>query len=232
MIEPQASAPEGAPAEADAAACTATRHDFQPGRRLIHLANGVAIATAYALLLTRDQVVHLFGIVACVVYILDRVRIHYPELIARVPRVNRSFFRAEEQVREGAMTPYVIAILLTILTFPKPVTLIAIYTLAIADPLSAVVGIRFGKHRLVGRKSLEGSLAFLVATFAVSAAVLAWSTDATPVPLATRLEASFLIAAIGMLVEALPVRIDDNLTIPLGVAFGAWAACGMLGIEV
>ncbi|HEY8514842.1 MAG TPA: SEC59/DGK1/VTE5 family protein [Candidatus Binatia bacterium] len=222
------SAKDGASADA---APGATRSHFQPGRRLFHLANGVVIATAYALLLTREQLVQLFGVVACLVYIVDRVRIHYPELAARVPWINRTLLRAEEQAREAAMTPYAIAILLTILTFPKPIALIAIYTLAIADPLSAVVGIRFGRHRLIGRKTLEGSLAFFAATFAVSAAVLAWGA-AVPVTLSTRLEASFVVAALGMLVDALPVRIDDNITIPLGVAFGAWATCGAFGIAV
>jgi dolichol kinase len=235
MTQPQIDPlPGAAPVPPDASAAPAdgsraTRFDYQPGRRLFHVANGSVIATAYALLFTRSQVIHLFGIVACLIYVLDRVRIHYPELMARLPWVNTRFFRAEEQVREAAATPYAIAILLTILTFPKPVALIAIYALAIGDPLSAVVGIRFGRHRMIGRKSLEGSLAFLVATFAVSLAVLSWATD---VPLQTRLEASFLIAAIGTVVEMLPVRIDDNLTIPLGVAGAAWAVCGIFAIDV
>ena len=228
MIEPQTSEPEVPAAAADRAS-TATRFDFQPGRRLFHLANGVVVATAYALLFSRTQVVHLFGIVACTVYILDRVRIHYPEISARLPWAERTFLRAEEHAREAAATPYAIAMLLTILTFPKPVALIAIYTLAIADPLSAVVGIRFGRHRLVGRKSVEGSIAFFAASFAVSVAVLAWASD---VPLATRLGASLAIALLGAMVEVLPLRIDDNITIPLGVAFGAWATCGVFAIEV
>jgi dolichol kinase len=206
---------------------TADRHDLQLGRRLFHLANGVAIATAYAVLFTHAQVVHLFGTIACLVYILDRVRIHYPELLRRVPWVNERFFRAEEQVKEAAMTPYAIAILLTILTFPKPVALIAIYTLGIADPLSAIVGITWGRRRVVPGKTVEGSLAFFVATAAISNAVLAWATAA---PLLLRLEAGLLIAALGAVFEALPLRIDDNLTIPLAVGFVAWVACAALGV--
>lgn len=226
--EPAPARPEGPPSDDDGRS-TATRFDFQPGRRLFHFTVGVTIATAYALLFTRSQVIHLFGIVACVVYVLDRVRMHYPELMGRLPTINRGFFRAEEQMREAAATPFAIATLLTILTFPKTVALLAIYTLAIADPLAAVVGIRFGKHQLVGRKTLEGSLAFLVATLSVSVAVLGWATD---VPLGTRLEASFLVAALGTALETLPVRLDDNLTIPLGVAAVAWVVCAIFGIPV
>ncbi|HEX7422636.1 MAG TPA: hypothetical protein VF311_01940, partial [Terriglobales bacterium] len=64
--ESPATAADGAPA--------ATRHDLQLGRRLFHLLNGVLTATAYALLFTHEQVVHIFGTIACVVYVVDRVR--------------------------------------------------------------------------------------------------------------------------------------------------------------
>lgn len=222
--------PSAAAGAAQPGAPTATRRDLQLGRRLFHLANGVAIATAYAVLFTQAQVVRLFGITACLVYILDRARIHYPELMARVPWVNKRFFRAEEQLRESAMTPYAIAILLTILTFPKPVALIAIYTLAIADPLSAVVGITWGRRRIVPGKSLEGSSAFLVATAAIAFSVLTWaSPESSP---GARIEASLLIAVLAAVCESLPLRIDDNLTIPLAVGFLGWIACALAGVPV
>jgi dolichol kinase len=208
---------------------TATRKDLQLGRRLFHLTNGVVIAIAYALLFTHQQVVHLFGTIACVVYILDRVRIHYPEVLQRAPRVNTLFFRAEEQLKESAMTPYAIAILLTLITFPKPIALIAVSTLAIADPLAAVVGITWGRRHVVPNKSVEGSAAFFAATVAVSMAVLRWATAAPLLPLAG---AAVLIGLAAALFELLPLRLDDNLTIPLFVGFAGWIVCGLLGITV
>ena len=212
-----------------AAAPSATRKDLQLGRRLVHLANGCAVATAYAFLFTHQQVVHVFGTIACVVYILDRVRIHYPELVQRTPWMNRLFFRAEEEVKEAAMTPYVIAILLTILTFPKTIALIAIYTLAIADPLSAIVGITWGRRRIVPDKTLEGSFGFFAAAFLIAFAVLSGAT-ATPAPL--RVGTSLLIATAGALFEMLPLRIDDNLTIPLFVGFAGWIVCRVTGLSL
>lgn len=221
--------PDDAP-QAQPASPTATRHDLQLGRRLFHLANGVTVATAYALLFTQSQVVRLFGIVACLVYIADRVRIHYPELLASAPWVNERFFRAEEHVRESAMTPYAIAILLTILTVPKPAALIAIYTLAIADPLSAVVGITWGRHRIVPGKSVEGSSAFLIATGAIAFAVLTWAVPEAA--LAARVQAALLIAVLAAVCESLPLRIDDNLTIPLAVGFVGWLVCAVVGVPL
>ena len=84
---------EPADAPADGAP-SATRNDTQLARRFFHLANGVAIATAYALFFTHEQVVRIFGAIACVVYIIDRLRIAYPETVARhAPWVNHTLVR-------------------------------------------------------------------------------------------------------------------------------------------
>ena len=207
---------------------SATRDDPQLGRRLFHLVNGVATATAYALFFTHEQVVHIFGTVACLVYIIDRIRIAYPEAVARrAPWVNRTLVRAEEQVRESAMIPFVIAVLLTILAVPKVAALIAIYTLAIADPLAAVVGIRFGRRRIAHNRSLEGSLAFFAASAAIAALVFHWGTDASTLRIAGA-ATTIGIAAAGC--ELLPLRIDDNLTIPIFVGFATWAITALFGI--
>ena len=220
---------EPAPAPADCAP-TATRRDLQLGRRLFHLVNGVAIATAYALLFSHQQIVQIFATIACVVYIVDRVRIAYPETVARrAPWVNRSFVRAEEHVREAGMTPFAIAVLLTILAVPKLAALVAIYTLAIADPLAAVVGIRFGRRRIAHDRSLEGSLAFFGATVAIAALVLRWGTGAPGLTI-TGASATIGVAAAGC--ELLPLRIDDNLTIPIFVGFATWMITALFGVRL
>jgi dolichol kinase len=220
--------PEGLPEPAPFAP-SATRKDLQLGRRLIHMANGTSIATAYALLFTHTQVVRIFGTIACVVYILDRIRIHYPQALKQTPWVNQLFFRAEEEFRESAMVPYAISLLLTILTFPQPIALIAIYTLAIADPLSALVGIRYGRRHVVRDKSVEGSLAFLAVTASITAIVLSYA--GTETPLGTVIAVSSLLGLCGAVFEMLPIRIDDNLTIPLFVGFIGWILCGLFAIH-
>lgn len=209
---------------------TATRHDLQLGRRLFHLGNGVTIATAYALFFTHEQLVHTFGAVACLVYIADRVRIAYPEVVERyMPVVNRLFVRAEEQVRESAMTPFAIAVLLTILSVPKLAALVAINTLAIADPLAAVVGIRFGRRRIAANRSLEGSLAFFAASVAIAALVLRWGTASSPLTIGAT---AATIGAVAAIFELLPLRIDDNLTIPIVVGFATWAVAALFGVAL
>ncbi len=219
--------PNAAPADR---APSATRHDLQLGRRLFHLANGASTATAYMLLFTHEQVIHIFGTIACIVYVVDRVRIAYPEAVMRrAPWVNRLFVRAEEQVRESAMIPYAIAVLLTILTVPKRAALVAIYTLAIADPLAAIVGIRLGRRRIAHNRSLEGSLAFFGATLVIAALVLAWGADAPTLAIAGA-AGTIALAAAGC--ELLPLRIDDNLTIPLFVGFTTWIVAALFALPL
>lgn len=209
---------------------TATRRDLQLGRRLFHMLNGVTVATAYAVLFTHTQVVHVFGTIACLVYIIDRVRIAYPEVIARhAPSVNHLLVRAEEQVRESGMTPYAIAVLLTILTVPKPAALIAIYTLAIADPAAAVVGITWGRRKLGAERSLEGSLAFFAATLGIALFVLGAATGA-PALVVVGMACTIALAAAAC--ELLPLRIDDNLTIPIFVGFTTWIVAEAFGVPL
>ena len=209
---------------------SATRQDLQLGRRLFHLVNGVATATAYGIFFTHEQIVRLFGVVACLIYIIDQIRIAYPDAVSRyAPWVNRTFVRAEERARESAMIPYAIAVLLTIIAVPKYAALVAIGTLAIADPLAAIVGIRLGRWRIAHNRSFEGSAAFFLATTAIATLVFRLGTSATPS------RVGWCAAAIGLVastVEILPLRIDDNLTIPIFTGFATWAIAGLFGVPV
>jgi dolichol kinase len=213
-----------------AVAPLATRHDLQLGRRFFHFVNGASTATAYALLFTHEQVVHIFGTIACIVYVVDRIRIAYPEAVTRwAPTVNRLLVRAEEQVRESAMIPYAIAVLLTILTVPKPAALVAIYALAAADPLAAIVGIRWGRRRIARNRTLEGSAAYFAATVVIAALVLGWGTDGSTLAVAV---AAITIGLAAAACELLPLRIDDNLTIPLFVGFTTWIVAALFGVPL
>ncbi|MDC1174805.1 SEC59/DGK1/VTE5 family protein [Bacteriovoracaceae bacterium] len=216
------SKPDGAP--------SATRKDLQIPRRLFHMSMGITVGLVYQFLLTHSRAIYILGFFACVVYVLEQIRINYPELSSNISIINKYLFRAEEQLKESAGVPYVMGLLLTLITFPKVVALIAIYTLAVADPLSAIFGIRFGKTRIVKNKSLEGSLAFFTSTFIISFSVLAWWTSLESGMVGSVVLTSFLTSFIVSSFEMIPLRIDDNLTIPLFTASILWPLCILLGI--
>ena len=205
----------------------ATRKDLQLSRRLFHMSNGFVIATAYAIIFTHQQIVYFCGTVACLMYLFDQVRIAYPERIKSFERLSKYLLRAEEQLKESAAIPYIMANLLTIITFPKLIAISAIYTLAFADPMSAIVGIRFGKNRLVKEKSIEGSLAFFVTSFLFISLVFTVGGASSWQVWLMAFSVSFLTTCF----EMIPLKLDDNLTIPLFTAFLLWIFCAILGIS-
>lgn len=205
-----------------------TRKDLQLPRRAFHFSCGVAAGLIYMLFLSHQQAVYILGIATTVFYVLEQLRINYPNAIY-LKQLNQYFLRAEEQLKESAAIPYLMALLLTIISFPKSIALVAIFTLATADPLSAVIGIRFGKRRLVKEKSIEGSLAFFTAAFIVTFSILfslpgneLWSVLAV-----TFLSSTFITAF-----EMIPIKLDDNLTIPLMKAIILWIITSYVGLNV
>jgi dolichol kinase len=206
-----------------------TRHDLQLARRFFHMGNGFIIASAYLTTLAHQEMIHVLGIMASALYIAEQVRTKYPEISQKFNPITKFIMRAEEQLKESAMMPYAMGILFSIIAFPKFMALIGIYTLALADPMSAIIGIKYGKNRIVPHKSLEGSAAFFSLTFLVCIAMLSISSGGFSLIVFL---ASVIISTIVSAFEMIPLRIDDNLTIPLFTAVTSWIVCGMLGIPV
>lgn len=199
---------------------TATRNNLQLGRRGIHLASGTALATLYFLFLTHKQVVYILGLTASILYLLEQIRLNYPHLSKHIYFINRFFLRAEEQLKESAALPYVMGVLLAILSFPKTIALIALYTLAIADPFAAIVGIKLGRHKIIGSKTIEGTIAFFLGASFCSYVVLFFNLpNITPL---TNISISLSIGFFAAIFELLPIKIDDNYTIPIFVGIISW----------
>lgn len=93
---------------------------------------------------------------------------------------------------------------MTIILFPKTVAIAALIFIIIGDTAAALVGRQFGRHRLVGNKSWEGSAACLVSSCLASFLI-------PGLPPA----AGLVGAVIATAAEAFSGKIDDNLTVPL-----------------
>ncbi len=206
-----------------------TRHNLQITRRLFHMANGFVIASLYLVSFSHSQMIHLLGTIACVLYVVEQIRISYPETAAKLLPFTRLIMRAEEQLKESAMVPYAFAVLLTIITFPKHIALVGIYTLAFADPLSALIGIKFGKHKISPTRSWEGAAAFFFTTFIICALILTGYNQGFN---ASVFFVSALLGVICALFDMVPLKIDDNLTIPLFTSVALWLICTIFGIYI
>jgi dolichol kinase len=111
--------------------------------------------------------------------------------------------REKEKSTLMGSTYFLFAILLTILLFPKSIAIISILILILSDTAGALVGKAIGRVPIFG-KTLEGSLAFFI-----TALFIVWLY-----PQLNRLWGS--VAALGAtVIEVLPIKLDDNLSIPL-----------------
>ncbi len=97
-----------------------------------------------------------------------------------------------------------------VMFFPKSNAIFSLLLLAISDSAAALVGKRIGKHKLFN-KSFEGTIAFIGSALSIA---LFFST----IPLMHKIVASVSAAV----VEVLPLKIDDNFTIPVSTCTILW----------
>jgi dolichol kinase len=169
-------------------------------RKLFHI-SGIVIPLLYLL---ADKEVAL--IVAAGIFVID--------IVLETLRIKGSMkvdfiensMKKEESNRLSGSFFYILSGLVTIILFEKNVAVSSLFILSVADPLSSLLGSRFGRVRFLG-KSLEGTTTF----FAVSFLILRAFSFTIPVAAAC--------AIISSLTELVSSRfVDDNLSIPLVTA--------------
>ena len=124
-----------------------------------------------------------------------------------------------EQHRVNSATWYGTALACLSVTVSPMAATVGVAVLGVGDPMAALVGRRFGRTRLRGERTLEGSLAFLVSGWLV--ALLALATFYPEIALWRCFLTAGAAATLGAAAELFSFRLDDNLTIPLAAALGA-----------
>ena len=171
-------------------------------RKIVHLAT-LSIPIGYGLL-PKETVITILVPLFLGFLIVDLLR-HYH---AGMASLFQKYFlgtvlREEERNTLMGSTYFLFSSILAILFFPKPIAIASLLFLILSDTAAAIVGKGMGRIRIFG-KTLEGSLAFFL-----SSLFIVWVY-----PDLNRCWGS--LAALGAtLVELLPIRVDDNLTIPL-----------------
>lgn len=120
---------------------------------------------------------------------------------------------------------YALALMLLALFVPPMACAVGVVVLGFGDPFAAIIGRRFGRIRLPGGRSLEGSLAFVVAGTVMSLPVLLLGHH---LAFGTALGIAAIGASAGAVSEVLSGRLDDNFTIPLMAGLAAWGGIAIL----
>ena len=171
-------------------------------REIIH-ASGIAIPVLSSLI--GIYIMAYFIVFVTTFYIISELTIMEKRSLPIISSITRHATTPEELYEfRAAPIFFALGILLTLLIFPRPASSAAIVIFALGDSTASIFGKMFGKRTLSFNrgKTLEGSLIGFV--FASCAAAF----FVNPFMAA-------LGAAVAMLLEGLPLPINDNLVLPL-----------------
>lgn len=155
----------------------------------------------------QDPLVVALGIMALAGLALELTRFRLAGLNRLYLRILSPLLKREEDRRITGATYLLIAAFLVFAFLDRHLAVACLLFLSLGDPAAALVGQRMPGPRVFG-KSPRGTLAFIVVSTAV-VGILVWSG------IASYHWGLLAGAAVAGLVELAPLRVDDNLTIPL-----------------
>ncbi|HIA84435.1 MAG TPA: hypothetical protein EYO04_00170 [Candidatus Marinimicrobia bacterium] len=174
-------------------------------RKLIHLFN-LAIPFSYLYVFPEKWVfVKLLSILMVLCIIFDILRHKVAWVKSLFTLFINSMLRSHEQ--EGKLTGatwVMIGAVISIILFSKPVAIIALIFMSLGDSAAGLIGQRYGKHK-IWNKSWEGFFGGLFVCIIVG-------MNYSLLPMTISLSG----AVAAMVMEILPIPLDDNFKIPLG----------------
>lgn len=201
------------------------RSDLHIARKLWHFFGVLTLAVSYQFL-ERSASIKV-GILLTAIFIgVDLVRKFIPPVNHFALKVLGVFMREHERHGWAGTTYLAIGSLFLVWVFPAPIVTLTLLFLAVADPMASLIGIRYGKDKLIGSKSLQGTVAaFIVCTIISIAYFLS-----TGLMTERLLMVSLLAGLSGALSELLPIgRLDDNLSFPIMNASMLWVIFSLFG---
>ena len=174
-------------------------------RKLIHLFN-LAIPFSYLYVFPEKWVfVKLLSILMVLCIIFDILRHKVAWVKSLFTLFINSMLRSHEQ--EGKLTGatwVMIGAVISVILFSKPVAIIALIFMSLGDSAAGLIGQRYGKHK-IWNKSWEGFFGGLFVCI-----IIGMNYSLLPMTI------SLSGAVAAMVMEILPIPLDDNFKIPLG----------------
>ena len=147
--------------------------------------------------------------------IFDFLRLRNDYLHQLTPKIFGRIMRRRELNGITGTTYMLLGTGLIFALFPHDIVALSLLFLAFADPIASFVGLKFGTHKILGKKTFEGSLAAFVICVIVAALFFNFKNIMT----AHFLVASLMAGVIGCMSELIPIaKLDDNFTQPVANA--------------
>ena len=179
-------------------------------RKLIHLFDSVIPLSLFYI--SRENLLFILTPITIIFIILDFARHH----ISFLGKIYSTFFnivtREIEQKRNNVTgASYYLLGCLIVVYFFQDINIIisSLLIMSISDSFAALIGVKYGKTKIYGKKSLEGSFSFFVSTIII---LYMFMNDLS----------SFEYIYISLLITSVELfsfhKINDNLTIPVFAA--------------
>lgn len=183
-------------------------------RAMVHVIVGVVCANT-VWLLPRTTAETFLAAVTVVFLILEFLRLRNHRWYPYFSGLFNPFVRIKESGTLSGASYLLLGSLLTALLFPKSIAVLAILFLAFGDPAATLIGTWKGRIKFWG-KSIEGNVACLSVCLLIG--ILMTRVQAPP---------SLTVAMFGALaasvLQTLPLKLNDNITIPVGSALAMLA---------
>ena len=171
-------------------------------RKSIHLATSV-IPLVYYFYPHQKLFLFLLGALFIFALLVEFLRINVTKIKHKYENLLGKLLRPGEKGRSlNGATYLLLGFWLSVWLFPVEISVVAMLLLTVSDTLAALVGMAVGRHPVFG-KTWEGFL-----TFFISAWLLSWL-------ITNNLPAAGIMAFVTGVVEMLPLKVNDNLLIPL-----------------
>ena len=135
------------------------------------------------------------------------------------------FMRRQELHNLSSMSWLLLGSFITMVLFPADVVTLSLLMLAIGDPICNIIGIKYGKDKLIGAKSFQGTIAGFIACTIVSAVYFKLIDIMT----SKLLLVSVFSGLIGAFAEVIPINLDDNIIIPVVSSILLWGLFIFIG---
>ena len=186
-------------------------------RNVFHVATGLGAACLYEFLLTQRQAVSLLAVALSIAIVFEVSRRIWPawnQILIRY--LFRGIARPWEKRRPNSASWYTMALLVITLLTPKLAAEIGVLVLAFGDPAASIIGRKWGELKLYRRKSVLGTLAFVVAATLLTIG-LALAKSA-PLPPLNLVGMALTVAVAAAAAELFSDVVDDNATVPITAA--------------
>ncbi len=194
------------------------RNDIHFSRKFFHVVGVVFMAVLYHNMV-RETALTVLILASLGAVVLEITRVRIAALNRFVISIFGPLMREHEKTNWTGFTYLILGVLIIVVLFPHDIVTLSLLFLAIADPAASYFGIRYGKDRLWGQKSLQGSIA---AFFACGLTSMVYYT-VHHLMLDRLLIVGILSGLAGAIAEAAPLgQLDDNLVLPVLSALQLW----------